>query len=522
MHGIGLSLPSWRLFPPSIDRGAHPRYCLIMKQYALIGIRASLLVALLLAWSCSRGGGGKVEEPTTDSPSMCAVTPEEAVRRGGTIRIALPGGIDRTAIPFPPGEGARLFCRNLYETLTERTCEGKVMPAIARHWSGPDSSGAWTVTIDGDTRFWSGEVVRAVDVAKSWEGTAKRLSTAGVASPWDWFPAGEGGIRAVDDSTLVIDPGIDGIDLPVILSHPAFAVTGPPVKGALPEGTGPWRIAEGAKRGKSLIPCVRNPYSRVDPAGADTLLFDVRRPGSDLRDLPFDQLDLVVMRDGGAVDYAATLPWFTDTALPWNRTVFLLLADSKYLARLEKAFAGYPFRESVARDVAEADARPIEPEEAEKFERIACPAEKNGPAADPPLENGTAYVLYPKGSTGASSIASRVAAIARSPVCSLVGVTAAGASAGRLRRSPEGTALAAVLPVDAPLRDGCSARASLSRRVPWIVEERPESGRSPAVLPLVESRAHLFARKGLAGISVDYRGTILLAKAGWRAEAALP
>ena len=99
--------------------------------------------------------------------------------------------------------------------------------------------------------------------------------------------------------------------------------------------------------------------TRVSPQGGKAPMVDFQIvPGGDPRDALDRGADLVVTRDPAVVDYVAGRSEFTTFPLPWSRTDALLQpagADPIWILGVDSV------RRSLARDVAQAEARAADP-----------------------------------------------------------------------------------------------------------------------------------------------------------------
>src|SRR5439155_25153325 len=259
----------------------------------------------------------------------------------------------------PSNESERLRFRQLYETLVRVDCNGRVGPGLAASWRLDANRSTWIVTLRDKARFSDGTAVTAADVVSDWS----------IGSSGDGLrPEVRRRVRAVsalDDRTLEIALRSERGDAPLALAHTDLAIARR-VPGSLwPVGTRPARIAlDGdspastgptGPTGRSVITLIRLPADSPSLDRPENLL-SVRfivAPGRDPRDLLDQGVDLLLVRDSRALDYAATLPQFVTTPLEWQRTHVLLIPGRASASPPLSAEA----REALAHDAVRGEAR---------------------------------------------------------------------------------------------------------------------------------------------------------------------
>ncbi len=207
--------------------------------------------------------------------------------------------------------------------------------------------------------------------------------------------------------------------------------------------------------------------------------FRLLPPPGDLRDAVDGGADLVVTADAPTLAYARGRPELVVVPLPWGRTYVLVSPRPFGPARDSR------FRASLARDVVREEARPAEPL---VWWDVAC--------APAPVRAGTArvgdtQVAFPAGDRAAAALAGR-----------LVAIGAAG---------PRGTVAAVPLPeLLARLERGQSGAAvlPLSRSDPMPCAARSLALAGWSVAPLVDTRAHLIARRDGPALLMDGLGAV--------------
>lgn len=519
-------------------------------------VAAVVAVAPLLLAGCSSGGGG----PAVGEETICSVLPGTASGEDRAVRIALSDRPNLFHAPAPVNESERVVFRNIYETLVDVRCDGEVVPSLAASWTGPDANGFWRFRLREAAVFSDGSPVTAAAVIRSWRRTRFRTrvssgdAAAAAGPPADLF------FRANGEREIVLQGGGYAPLLPGLLADPAFAVVGgagdhsrPPV------GSGPWVVDAGADRVAGRLVCLRNRYRHGERGGADSLVFDFRNAGRDGRDISWDEIDMAILRDRRAVGFAAALPAFRSTPLPWDKTCVLLLPFPERDAPLLSLVLESGFRESLARDVAVDDARPAgdgRRDHAGADDRDLFRHERSGSPERSAFEPG--LILYADGDRNGAGIAARLAALARGggndrgalvavPLAERDDPAHAGARVSAVVYAENSSLERLCAGIDG--REGATAGAAFALgarlaagiRLAGAGAEAGAAGTDPGegtggiarvgdddapaaplFVPLVETRAHLIARRGLAGVAVDGLSAIDLARAGWSGGATMP
>ncbi len=459
------------------------------------------------------------------SDSTCWILGGEGERAGGTIHIALPEKPGSQGAPLPTNDSERLLYHNLYETMIDVRCDGVVVPSLAESWSGPDADGLWVMNLRKGARFSDGTSLRAGDVIDSWEQTLASLSQGRELDGTTALPVDGLVFNAADEYTVAIAPGPWASQFPQLLAGDAFAVTGRRQNGELPMGSGSWKIAieKGNDHVAGKIVCIRNRFHPVAPVGSDSLIFDFRNAGLDERDLPFDQLDMVILRDRRAVDFAADLSSFVGTPLPWDRTYLLVLPQSPNHLPLRSLLAAPGFLGSLAHDVVGNEARAIRGEMESLRELNDCSFiyERNsGKIPESRFEPG--LVLFAEEDRSAAGIAARLVALARNRGDNHGAITATAMKGSEWSQFRRKKTAALICALQTPVTSICSTPNRSLQTALRIARFGGAEMPTPEIIPLVESRAHLFTRESLGGISVGAGGKVSLSHAGWLKGALLP
>lgn len=141
---------------------------------------------------------------------------------------------------------------------------GGIVPCLAREWRVSPDGREYRFLLRADATFHDGTPFRAADVVRAWT-TALREQEGTLTHPWMLdpvegalaFAAGTAssvsGLRAVDDTILVVRLREPLAFFPTLLSLPQTFVAAAASDSARPAGTGPWRWVSGAGRGATEI-----------------------------------------------------------------------------------------------------------------------------------------------------------------------------------------------------------------------------------------------------------------------------
>lgn len=383
-----------------------------------------------------------VPRPAAPDTAPCRLLAVDSVP--DTLIVGVPEPVDLALAPVPSTEAERFVFGALYETLVRLDCNGRLEPGLAAQWTRVEDDGRrWRFTLRDDARFWDGTPVTADDVRAAWAGRVE-------------VPAES--VTALDARTLSVLLARPDTGAPRLFANPLLAVAKPGAPGA-PLGTGPYRV-------KTWTP------GRVDAqaAGWGRLALTFRlAAGADPRDLLDQGADLVVTDDPEVVRYASGRG-FEVVPLPWAWTY--VLAGELLIQTFDNPD---PWG---LRDAVRGDVRPAEPPF--WWTRIArCRATDR--ASRPP---GTARTLvYVETDPIARDVAQRLAAVWPDSVRAVGRPPAAFADELRANR-----ALGFV--------------AALPRRSYAACVDLPAG----MVVPLLDARSWVIARKGRAGVEVDWDG----------------
>jgi hypothetical protein len=413
--------------------------------------------------------------------------------------VALGDPVDPSNAPRPTNEAERLLFRHLYETLVRADCMGRVVPGLAVSWRLDADGRTWIVTLRDAARFSDGSPVTAADVRASWlrggRGDALHPDVNRLVES----------IEAIADRTLAIRLHSQRVDMPFALAHADLAV-GKVIPGSpWPLGTRAARIAPDAGTNSGTasaaimvtrdnLPAIRFLIARGDP-----------------RDLLDHGVDLLMTRDPAALEYAETLRQFEFVPLAWQRTYVLLTPGRSRAAPL----LGDDARQVLADDAVRGEARGAQgPFWWQTV--MACPDLTASPFRTQPPPGQE--LVYDERDRVARDLAERLVGLARAPGAAAAAVLDAilpdrprrtferarglnGASLTvALRRGADAGYLVSL---DNRPPDQCRDLRVLLERAPWLDPE--------TILPLVDARLKAVVRRGLAGVTAEWDGGLLIA-----------
>ena len=431
--------------------------------------------------------------------------------------VGLGERIDPANAPHPSNESERLLFRQLYETLVRVDCNGRVGPGLAASWRLDANRSTWIVTLRDKARFSDGTPVTAADVVSDW-----RMGSSGE----ELRPEVRRLVRAVsvlDDRTLGIALRSEGGDAPLALAHTDLAVARR-VPGSLwPVGTRPARISPDGDKpgstgptGQSVITLIRLPADSPSLDRPENLL-SVRfivAPGRDPRDLLDQGVDLLLVRDSRALDYAATLPQFVTTPLEWQRTHVLLIPGRARTSSPLSAEA----REALAHDAVRGEARgALGPFWWQSLP--GCEVAYSQPRSQAPSTTGR--IVYDRSDGAARGLAERLVGLVRAsgPGAAAIldallpdrpsrtyqiaaGLTGEALVMARRRGNDAGY----IMVFDRRPLDPCREIQAIVDNVGWVDPE--------TIVPLVDTRLQAVVRRGRSGVTKEWDGGLLIVEGG--------
>jgi hypothetical protein len=303
-----------------------------------------------------------------------------------------------------------------------------VRPGLAAEWTGDPTGRRWIFTLRQSPHPPNRAPLTAAGVVSSWHGRRGAVDALGIDSA-----------VALDDGRLSVTLRATPDSAPRLFADPALSVPSGPI-----------------------------------------LDFQVA-PDGDPRDALDRGADLVVTRDPAVVGYVANRPDFTTFPLPWSRTYVLLQPAGGFRIWILGVDS---VRRSLARDVAQADARAAEP----SFWRPQCPYTDLSYVMPPPI---SPRIVYPRDDKVARGLAERIVALTRDTVpLRSAGLNPAEFAAAVRDQHDRGYVL------------------GLPRQVPAPCHESAALPAGAGIQPLIDTRAHAIVRRGAPPLTVDWDGTI--------------
>ena len=470
--------------------------------------RCILVIAVHAAIACGgRGQRSSTSVSGVSVPPSCSVLPRPATP-ADSISAVFTTPVSTGTAPMPSTPAEQFVFAHAYETLLGIDCQGVVSAGLAKSWTPVAGSDGWRIVLRADARFWSGARVTSADVISTWRAVGQRPVAVLARHLAD---------RAtiVDDTTLDIRMG--GIAIRA-LGSAELAVARRAAGSPWPEGSGPYRIAEGrviagATTGRSsltLVPLVSGlPRITVYATTA-----------SDARDLVDLGTDLLVTDDRALSTYVGSRSIASWRPLDMAAWTWVVVSRGSPDSLLRTPEDGYAIRAAMAADVVRAHARPA----AGHFwslgtfrcDSIALPRPTQAPSS-----LTSARVVYRRDEPVAQAIAERLVALA-SAGDHRVGYVAPGIARAGARSSAAGLApnefdtalrhgreLAFVLPIRRQPNLGCVEAQPLAQLAPWLVEDSTP-GVARAVASLIETRPVGYMITDRAGVTLTGDGTLVL------------
>lgn len=455
---------------------------------------AALLGSALLA-ACRAGGGPGEVQPSADCVLIVGEAPSE-------VNVGLTHAPNPANAPVPRNASERLIFRQLYETLIDVDCAGRVVPGLAESWSAEDGGRVWTFRIRDDATFWDGQPVSARDVAAAWAANAN-----GSTHAEDAFAR----IRTQGERVLRVELQTPSPH-PHLFAHPDLAVARRDADAAWPVGSGAFRVEPHA--GQERLRVAATDPRRTTPR---SIALQIAADQDPRRALDAGA-DVLVSSDAAVLRYARALPEYTVEPLMWSRTY--VLATRTAPAGGERI--ALPPREaqlSLARDAVRADVRPAQ--SGPWDESSACQVDHAARPAPASASAPRDAIVYPRHDAIARGIAERLVALAWPParapawLSALRPDTASDAptalgldDTALLEALRTGDAFAFVLPVSRATRDACAA---LTLADPALSQQRLSTSRW-RIAPLLDARDHVIHRRGIGTITMDGDGAVRFAE----------
>ena len=482
--------------------------------------------------------------PSVPAPSQAPVTPpveipapkpernpcflgvEDPVRFD-RLRVVLVDPVEPAHVPAAVNDSEDLVFRQLYETLVQVDCDGRILPGLASSWESRDFGRTWVFTLRDSAYFSDGTPVTPAQIRDAWIASRLKPFVPGRPGPWSWIR--NDAVRVSGPRQITVRLSSAPPNQAGFFSHPDLAVWKPTSDWAI--GTGAYRVSPGSVTWSfELEP---NPSHPFVGRGKSTLDFSVHN-GSDPRDV-LSKTDVMLLESKSALSYAKDLGDFQTYPLAWNRTY--VLVSPHYSGTRTQSTEWSELRTELSEHIVDADARPATSLSGSKT--CALPrnitstpvASQDVVALDP---DGGHQLVYQDGDLDAKKLAERLVALAADPSKDgkvLLGALdppsgAANAVAVQLVPPAYATSLQAgdrwsyLVCIERTYTDPCLDAAAFSGSLRWLAARvnaaRPRSGSALVVsgIPLLSARNHVALRRGVAGVVQDWDGTLCLAGAG--------
>ncbi len=454
---------------------------------------------------------------------------------GGSFTVALLDSIRPRQAPVPRNASERLVFAQLYETLVKVSCDGSIQPGLADHWTCTDDGSMWVFRIRDGAVLWDGTRITASLVKKAWIRSQKIPAKEDHVSPWAWLSAHSKSVRILDGQRLAIQLPEAQFDFPLLLAHPATAVAIRRPGWQWPVGSGPCRLQASTPAplpDLNLIPNIHHPQ----PPIWKNLRFLVK-PGLDARDLILLDPDLLIVDNRIAADFFRSAPGFLVSSLPWQRQ-YLMVCSPKQNPEGNHRWTEPASNMDCFTDISGLAARPWSHLVYPPTRALNCP-QLTGPIPRSAFQTDTGNevfllpnkntLLYCAEDAGSQEIAQRVAALGDGEI------RVQGASISQLNLSLEHQSPGAfILAINRYYPSGCLQLASLLGRATWLqkaatTELVSDLGKTsleeglPAncaltqgeiLFPLLLSHPYLVHKENLAGIELEFDGTLNLGNLG--------
>ncbi|MFI5229343.1 MAG: ABC transporter substrate-binding protein [Gemmatimonadales bacterium] len=407
-----------------------------------------------------------------------------------SVVVVVPAPIDVRNPAAPVNAGERFVFAQVYETLIDVDCAGRVLPALAQSWTHDATGTRVTVVLRAGARFSAGDPVTTRDVIAAWRATA--------ASPA--APATSDALlaRRIADGATIVDDRTLTLSLPDsawrVLAEPALAVYRPRNDVAWGDGSGRYRIDGVAPGLVRLAP--------VAPDSGPPVL--VRFGGdADARDAIDAGDALVLSAAPRAVSYAASHAGLASVALPWDRT-YVVVAPGGASSVLSPAAidSASGFRTTLARDAVRAESRAAEPPY--WWSVSDCTFIDANDARPAPVR--AAGIGYRADDAVARDLADRLVALRPG----LAAVSLEPDEFARALRAGRGEGF--VLAVPRESLAACRDVADLLIAAPWLIAGNLQA----SVVPLVDTRRRVIFDPARVSAHIDWDGTLRLRGAAVR------
>jgi hypothetical protein len=467
-------------------------------------------VVLVVLTGC---GKRPVTRPVSVLPPECEII-ASPVERADTITVALLDAIEPGRAPWATNPGEQLLFGHLYETLIKVDCHGELRGGLAESWKSGEGGLRWTFELRESARFWDGTPVTARDVMMSWQD-ALTLDT-------------------IIDSASVANERVVHVylkkpsrEVPLALTASVFAVRKPSTGSQWLLGSGPYRVVPSGRGSTHLFKRTFAAHPTLDAEGP--LIKFVETSANDPRDLLEGVIDMLVTADPAVIEYAGRRPQFATIALPWDRTYVLLSTSQGTKLERGGALEMIPadLTDGLARDAVRGDARGYQPpswwDDLDRCNEFVIDR-RGSPSSH--VATHVPRVVYDSNDGVARDLAERIVALVTtdpsdSPEAAAVisavvvssgnkpGTIAEGVSTDELAQSlRQGDDLAYVVSIPRRPSDPCYEARELLKRAPWLAIRGFDLSR--ALIPLVDTRPHVIAKKDKFGLTTDWYGNIFI------------
>ncbi len=455
--------------------------------------------AVLVLGLTACGGGSKIPSLPPEPASQCRLLSQQTVFPE-TLTVALTSIVDPGNAPRPTNRAERFVFSQLYEGLIAADCTGRPVPALATSWRSYDNGLQWTFRLRDDARFWNGSRVTARTVVSNWDKNLLR--------EWGIPPAS---IFAIGDTVVSLGSSVPRTTVPLLLASPELAVTGPSSEErGWVQGTGSFRVAVAGGPGRTRPIVLTSTNSSAGSAPPSVI--EVRDASEvDTRDLIDRGIDLLIASDPSVLDYARSQPQLESTPLAWDRTYVLLRTRPSLTGMTALATES---RNSLARDAVRREARgasyPFWWQELEN-----CSARPSALPIEAAQSETMQRIVYDDRDPTARDLATRLVALSTSedgrrdfgPELPKQLVAIAMTSANLERALGNGRDYGYIVTLPRLVVDACTVAVDLLATAPWLSAIVPLSR---AIIPLVDTRQWVIARRGRIRLEIDFYGTPLL------------
>jgi extracellular solute-binding protein (family 5) len=449
-----------------------------------------------------------------------------------SLRIVLVDPVLPGHAPLATNDSEALVFRQLYETLVQVDCDGRVSPGLARSWQSTENGRVWVFTLRDSAFFSDGTPVSAADVRDAWALARSFPFVPGRPAPWSWIR--QDAVQVSGPRQLIVRMTATPPNQAAFFAHTQLAVWKRSPEWA--RGSGPFRVSAGSVSwGFDLEPNPAHPF--VD-RGRSALEFSVH-PGSDPRDV-LGKADLLLLETRGALSYARSLGEFQTFPLAWSRTY--VLVSPQYSGDRTQSKSWSELRGELAEHIVDADARPVSGFSGSAIRDCTLPRNIAWAHVPPPdaiaLDpDGGHQLVYLEDDPDAKKLAERLVALAgdttgtvhRKVLLGSMEAPSAEADPVAVRLGPSvfassllvGDRWAYLVSLEGTFSDPCLDAAAFAGSVRWLTARvntaRPRSGSalSMAGIPLLTERNHAALRRGVAGVAQDWDGVLRLQGAGW-------